>query len=65
MKPLLRLVRNNSGEWEERRFFNSFTIRTVRGTNATAQDIRYLQAHSTFPTVGAVSYMPYVKTLAH
>ena len=65
MTPLLRLVRNNSGEWEERRFFNSFTIRTVRDANAIAQDIRYLQAHSTFPTVGAVSYMPYVKTLAH
>ena len=65
MKPLLRLVRNNSGEWEERRFFNSFTIRTVRDANAIAQDIRYLQAHGTFPTVGAVSYMPYVKTLVH
>ena len=63
MTPLLRLVRNDSGEWEERRFFNSFTIRTVRGTNATTLDAKYLKAHGTFPTVGAVSYMPYVKTL--
>ena len=63
MTPLLRLIRNNSGEWEERRFFNSFTIYTVRGTNATDTDITYLRNHGTFPTVGAACYVPYVKTL--
>ena len=63
MNPLLRLVRNDSGEWEERRFFNSFTIRTVRGTPAINTDITYLRNHGTFPPVGAVCYVPYVKTL--
>ena len=62
MTPLLRLVRNNSGEWEERRFFNSFTIRTVRDANAIAQDIRYLQAQAPSLRLVNVGYMPY-KTL--
>ena len=64
MNPMIKLVRTDHGDWEERRFFSAITVRTVTGSNALEQDTRYLQHHTHFPSVGAVTYAPYVELLS-
>ena len=64
MNPLVKLLRTNHGDWEERRFLNAIAVRTVTGWKAIERDIEYLKAHGIFPSTGDVTYVPYIKLIA-